>query len=90
MLESEMNPWKVGDFNHFIHFECPECNFKAKSTNKFIQHGIQNHLENFKAAYTGIGVPKTKVYFCKFCLEIDFKKVKCCGGETKIIGQVSH
>ena len=79
MDEIKENPWKIFDFNEFLNFKCPEpeCQILLKSTAKFIAHGIKFHLENFKAAYTGIGLPKTTVYLCQNCLEFDISNEKC-------------
>ena len=45
-----INPWDGNNVMNFSFFCCPECEYKCKSVNQFIEHASQNH-------------PKAK-YFC--------------------------
>ena len=37
------NPWIVSEVEHFLFFCCPECDFKERSRENFIQHALSHH-----------------------------------------------
>ena len=39
----QKNPWIVSEVEHFLFFCCPECNFKERSKENFIQHALSHH-----------------------------------------------
>ena len=38
-----INPWDGNNVMNFSFFCCPECDYKCKSVNHFIEHASQNH-----------------------------------------------
>ena len=38
-----VNPWDGNNVMNFSFFCCPECDYKCKSVNHFIEHASQNH-----------------------------------------------
>ncbi len=37
------NPWEVGNIQEFLHYCCPECDFKSKTVPSFQGHAVENH-----------------------------------------------
>ena len=40
---SSNNPWSVNNIQEFWFLTCPECSFKTKDQDKFLDHAIENH-----------------------------------------------
>ena len=41
-----MNPWAVSDLEEFLFFCCPECDFKKKNIDEFLNHAINIHPDS--------------------------------------------
>ena len=37
------NPWLVEDLDEFYFLCCPECTYKSKDDEAFIDHAVENH-----------------------------------------------
>ena len=37
------NPWEVGNIQDFLHYCCPECDYKSKNVPSFQGHAVANH-----------------------------------------------
>ncbi len=37
------NPWTVTNLNEFLHYNCPECDYKSKESRGFITHALAIH-----------------------------------------------
>ena len=41
-----MNPWAVSNLEEFLFFCCPECDFKKKNIDEFLNHAISIHPDS--------------------------------------------
>ena len=39
------NPWDVANFDDFLHYNCPECEFKAKRKKLLYIHAVKTHVK---------------------------------------------
>ena len=43
MKAYEPNPWLVENLTDFNFLNCPECNYKSKNDQAFLQHAMKHH-----------------------------------------------
>ena len=41
--EGHINPWFVNSVEDFLYYNCPECNVKTQSRERFLKHARKNH-----------------------------------------------
>ena len=43
--DSNINPWRVENMKEFLHYHCPQCEFKSKELIEFYSHAVENHQQ---------------------------------------------
>ena len=75
-----ISPWSVEDVSEFLHYCCPECDFKDKNLQSFSDHALGNHMNAtiFFGSENNIIRPerienKIKPFNCNIC---DYKAAR--------------
>ena len=76
------NPWAVSNFNEFLYFCCPECDYRSKYQFNLAKHAESEHTKTFKKCQN-VAYERTNVYLCVSCLEYDVTQDSKCDRDPK-------
>ena len=85
MALTKSNPWAVANFNEYLYFCCPECDFQSKYQFNLVEHAKSEHLNfrKYRKTFKNVAYERTMVYLCESCLEYDVTKEIICDRDSK-------